>query len=288
MNKFLAFITFLLFLLLLWFANDNYQTCCNKNNNVIEKAPSKTLSNTDSTTTSSATEKATNDNTNVEKKQAKSLDALTYKWNSNEAITSDAWEKEKTTILSGKQNGKILQIVAPYFKDEGKKLAIERAKNVFAKLGGKDVLSNTEFKSKLLKYYDGAKTSPFDGTDFNWLVRNKNIKEMGNKVIIYFPSGSSKKISNENIINYLNSVATNLKTNDKKVILSGHSDNSGNAINNDHLALARAKSIKAELVKLGVDANRITTISYGEARPIATNATRAGRQKNRRVELEIK
>lgn len=221
-------------------------------------------------------------------KDTKTSFPLFYKWNSSKALTSEGWKAKKEEIISGKSDSNILQIIAPYFKEEGEEIGIERAKNVFVKLGGENVLKNTEFKTKLIDFYDDAKTVQFEGTDFNWLVRNENIKEVSNKVLIYFPSSSSKKIKNKNIINYLSNIAANLKNNDKTITLSGHADNSGNAIKNDELALSRAKAIKTELVRLGVDSSRITTISHGEAKPIATNSTRAGRQKNRRVELEIK
>lgn len=281
MNKFLAFITFLLFLLLLWFSNNKYQACCN-NNNVIKKVPSVIVSEDSNNVTETPITKIEND------EDTKTSPPLFYKWNSNEALTSEGWEAKKGEIISGKSDSNILQIIAPYFKEEGEKTGIARAKNVFVKLGGKSTLKNTEFKAKLLEFYEGAKTTQFEGTDFNWLVRNDNIQEVDNKALIYFPTSSSEKLKNENIINYLNNVATSLKNNDKTVTLSGHADNSGNAVRNDKLALSRANAIKAELVRLGVDASRITTISHGEAKPIASNSTRAGRQKNRRVELEIK
>jgi len=281
MNKFLAFITFLLFLLLLWFSNNKYQTCCNNNKNVIEKVPPVVVNEDSNNVTETPITKIEND-------EDTKTPPLFYKWNSNEALTSEGWDTKKGEIISGKSDSNILQIIAPYFKEEGKKMGIERAKNVFVKLGGENTLKNTEFKAKLIEFYEDAKTTQFEGTDFNWLVRNENIKEVDNKVLIYFPSSSSKKIENENIIRYLNNVAASLKNNDKTVTLSGHADNSGNAIRNDKLALSRANTIKNELVRLGIDASRITAISHGEAKPIATNSTRAGRQKNRRVELEIK
>ncbi|HIE45711.1 MAG TPA: OmpA family protein, partial [Flavobacteriaceae bacterium] len=56
----------------------------------------------------------------------------------------------------------------------------------------------------------------------------------------------------------------------------------------DNEALKRANSIKNELINLGVAPDRISTVSFGEEKPIATNNTKAGQQKNRRVELEIK
>jgi len=79
---------------------------------------------------------------------------------------------------------------------------------------------------------------------------------------------------------------------DQPVGVEGHTDNvpikvSGWA-DNDALSLARAQAVVDYLVaKRGFDAGRITAIGYGESRPIASNDTADGRQKNRRVELII-
>ncbi len=266
MKKILAIITLLLFFLLLWCTKDKYKECCGENdtNNKVIKKEEK-----------------------VPEIKVKKDGPLVYKWNSGDAITNDLWDSRKKEILSGKTENKILQISGPYFKEEGAKIGIVRAKAAFAKLGVPD-FKKVEFGSKLIKLYEGAKTEHFSGTDFNWLIRNKNIQQIDSKTLIYFPTNSTKKLSNANIINYLKNVAKTLEGNNKNVSLTGHSDSRGNAVKNKQLALKRANSIKKELVRLGVAANRISTISYGEEKPIADNKTKIGQQKNRRVELEIK
>ena len=105
---------------------------------------------------------------------------------------------------------------------------------------------------------------------------------------IYFPSNSTNKIDNENITEYLIDVANNLKTNDKTVSIVGHTDSRGNDDSNYKLALGRANSIKQILISEGIETSRISASSEGETSPIASNDTEDGRQKNRRVELEIK
>jgi len=72
-----------------------------------------------------------------------------------------------------------------------------------------------------------------------------------------------------------------------KLRIHGHTDNVGDAEANRELAQRRAEAVKAYLVDRGLDPGRIFTFWYGETRPIATNDTPEGRQKNRRVELEI-
>ncbi|MOA45344.1 Outer membrane porin F precursor [compost metagenome] len=52
------------------------------------------------------------------------------------------------------------------------------------------------------------------------------------------------------------------------------------------LSKRRASSVKKALVKAGVKSGNITTKGYGETRPVASNDTEEGRQKNRRVEFK--
>lgn len=71
------------------------------------------------------------------------------------------------------------------------------------------------------------------------------------------------------------------------VVVVGHTDNTGSAAYNERLSLARAESVKKFLVDKGIEPNRIYTEGKGFRQPIADNNTAAGRQQNRRVEIEI-
>jgi len=78
-----------------------------------------------------------------------------------------------------------------------------------------------------------------------------------------------------------------------KVTVSGHTDDVplvfGSAYrDNWDLAAARAASVVQAMQSGGsVSADRLQAVSYGEAKPIADNETAAGREKNRRIEIEI-
>jgi OOP family OmpA-OmpF porin len=72
---------------------------------------------------------------------------------------------------------------------------------------------------------------------------------------------------------------------DAKLELIGYSDITGSEKKNLKLSLARAESVKKYLVKKGVPADRITAKGEGSANPIGDNKTKAGRAKNRRVEI---
>jgi OOP family OmpA-OmpF porin len=71
------------------------------------------------------------------------------------------------------------------------------------------------------------------------------------------------------------------------VIAIGHTDSIGSDAYNQKLSVRRAESVKAYLVSRGVEPNRIYTEGKGEKQPVASNKTKEGRQKNRRVEIEV-
>jgi OOP family OmpA-OmpF porin len=73
-----------------------------------------------------------------------------------------------------------------------------------------------------------------------------------------------------------------------KVRLEGHTDSIGTDEYNQRLSERRAEAVKDYLVKEGAArASKISTVGYGESRPVASNDTEEGRAQNRRVEVLI-
>ncbi len=70
--------------------------------------------------------------------------------------------------------------------------------------------------------------------------------------------------------------------------IEGHTDSRGSDSYNLKLSQERASSVMTYLTTIGMPSNRLTSEGYGEATPIATNNTAAGRQQNRRVEISLK
>lgn len=86
----------------------------------------------------------------------------------------------------------------------------------------------------------------------------------------------------------LDKLAAAIKAEDYAVSLRGHADSVGTYKYNWVLSDHRAVSVKKYLVSKGVKEDRIVTTPFGSTIPIASNKTAAGRQKNRRVEVELK
>ena len=88
--------------------------------------------------------------------------------------------------------------------------------------------------------------------------------------------------------NKLDDLATKVKAINLEVVIAiGHTDSIGADAYNQKLSVRRAESVKAYLVSRGVEPNRIYTEGKGEKQPVASNTTKDGRQKNRRVEIEV-
>jgi len=85
----------------------------------------------------------------------------------------------------------------------------------------------------------------------------------------------------------LDLVAELLKTNGRKLIINGHTDNTGQAMGNKHLSLKRARAVKKYLSDKGVEVKNISATGYGQVKPIATNSTEEGKLANRRVEFRL-
>jgi outer membrane protein OmpA-like peptidoglycan-associated protein len=87
----------------------------------------------------------------------------------------------------------------------------------------------------------------------------------------------------------LNSVAIVLKKYDKNnVMITGYTDNVGNAAYNQTLSERRAASVGSYLISQGVSSGRIFANGRGKRDPIASNATSEGRTMNRRVVITLR
>jgi len=70
--------------------------------------------------------------------------------------------------------------------------------------------------------------------------------------------------------------------------ISGHTDNVASKAYNDKLSQSRANSVKKYIVeKFGISADRISAKGYGFSKPVASNKTKEGKARNRRIEANF-
>ena len=100
---------------------------------------------------------------------------------------------------------------------------------------------------------------------------------------INFDTNSSviKDSYNTRIVEFANMMKANPKL---KATIGAHTDSVGSDAYNQKLSERRAASTVEALKALKVDPSKITAVGYGEAKPVATNATAEGKAQNRRVE----
>lgn len=103
---------------------------------------------------------------------------------------------------------------------------------------------------------------------------------------IHFDTGKASLRSDS--YKELNELVELLKLKPKlEIEIAGHTDDVGDDAANEKLSIARSNSVRAYLLKKGIQASRIISKGYGESQPVADNTTKEGRQLNRRIEVRI-
>ncbi len=119
------------------------------------------------------------------------------------------------------------------------------------------------------------------------IVYNGDTLQVGDTIVmdnLYFDTDKTNiKKNSDEALNELAELL--LRHPNVKITLFGHTDNVGTEEYNLRLSQGRVNSVKDELIKRGIDGERITCIGKGESEPIADNNTAEGRAENRRVEV---
>ncbi len=190
--------------------------------------------------------------------------------------------------------GKELLISAKYLKSEGETRGIDRAaflKKILVTSGvnpdriiPKAVLSDFSYENDE-KYNDGI------------ALLFQNIPEKQLQIIeatirdktLYAAYASTNFKPDKTLQAYAFELKNYLeKYPDKKVYVTGHTDNKGKAKSNYILGLKRAQNVVKYLISQGVVKSKIKAYSKGETEPVASNDTEDGQAANRRIHIVIK
>ena len=124
-------------------------------------------------------------------------------------------------------------------------------------------------------------------------IPDANVQQQGEALMVSFPgdvlfdTGSSSL--GPGAYGRLDQLADTLnRYPETEVVVKGHTDGEGSETMNQTLSERRADSVRRYLIGKGVSSSRITSVGFGESMPLVSNETAAGRQQNRRVEIEVR
>lgn len=123
-------------------------------------------------------------------------------------------------------------------------------------------------------------------------IEGAKVERVGEDIKITFSSGILFDVDQSTVKGQYKSELTELsrilnKYEDTNILLVGYTDSTGSEAYNLGLSKKRAASVADYLATQNVNSGRFTTEGHGEAHPVATNDTAAGRAQNRRVEVAI-
>ncbi|MCP4675566.1 MAG: OmpA family protein [Deltaproteobacteria bacterium] len=151
--------------------------------------------------------------------------------------------------------------------DEGKKSAETERLELETK-------ERFEYVSSLFK--DSEATVTLDGTNILILITGLQFK----------PGGTEIKARNFGLMNKVISAIRQFPK--SKIEVSGHTDSKGGADRNLSISMKRSANVEKFMTEVGgIDKERVKSKGYGEKKPVASNDSRKGRAKNRRLEVLI-
>ena len=112
--------------------------------------------------------------------------------------------------------------------------------------------------------------------------------DIGTVTLVDIEFEYNKSTISKESLEMLVDIAEQLKRNEQvKIQIGGHTDDIGGDDFNTQLSLARANSVRDELVKLGIAKKRLTVRGFGKTKPIVPNDSEENRKKNRRTEFTV-
>ena len=215
--------------------------------------------------------------------------------------TSAQFSAWKDQILAQMEDGKILEVEGLYYASEEApegydNMGLARAQQTIDLLAPFIPAERMRPVARLVGDAPTDGDARFLSANTRWLAddSNTNLKEeevisiSEDEKIILFPRASSEEVSNQDVINYLDELATYLTAHpDDRVIITGHASKTGRSDVNMTLSRRRANRVKGMLTARGVSDSQIETQYKGDTQLRDDGDTDEAHRRNRRAELKL-
>lgn len=196
------------------------------------------------------------------------------------------------SILSLTLGKDSIKIIGFSWGKEAEELGYQRAKEIENSLRVKGLTTATKLESRVISRADT--TSVFRAFQLEFIESASSIAEpngfgvkaLDNGILVYFPVASADPSLSFALKEKLESWVGDLEGYKGKVLVTGHTDNTGTSEANQYYGMQRALSIANLLTSMGVPREQLVISSEGELNPVESNDTEAGRKANRRVEIK--
>jgi outer membrane protein OmpA-like peptidoglycan-associated protein len=222
---------------------------------------------------------------------------LAFEWSSADPITNEEFTAFKDSLVEvfDRSPAAVVEITGLYDQQEinnseFENLGLARAQNIKQLLLNSGIKRSIRVNSKTADLSSGLGGKINQAVSFSLMPQEAPstdfiISEAKNKLVIHFPTNSASPESNQQVRKALKKIAGSAIRNDNNLLVVGHTDNHGEALENKKLGLVRATKVKDLLISYGMPEKSILAESEGEAIPLVSNNTQRGRQQNRRVEI---
>jgi len=218
-----------------------------------------------------------------------------FKWSEIQPDRGLGFDSLMVAVREGRDSTKILEITGLYYEGESKPadhetMGLARAAKIRDLYFRDFPEEKISLRSRTMEESPGTREQYFEAILFGWVTPAagvEELEELEDRMIIRFPANSTEKEYDPKVDDYLRKLAQRVIRSGEKIEITGHTDNNGKNSNNLVLGKNRADQIRKILLKSGVTEDQISIASKGEAQPVASNATAAGRKTNRRVEVRL-
>lgn len=214
--------------------------------------------------------------------------AIGYQLDSPAVFFGKDYSQLTTDLLSEKKADQLLEITGKYFSNEsnGKTIAQSRANDLAHKLK-EDLQLKAPPVLRTQKVWEAAPAPDafFQAIALQWIDAPKSTLAL--ERIFYLERDGGRMSLSADDTAYLRELVALLNNDNRKVQISGHTDDAGSPVQNKKMGDQRALAVVDALKGLGLAAERISWSNALERDPLVPNTSAANRKKNQRAVLKV-